>query len=470
MATYFARKAGNINASDVWATTPSGTAGAVTFASGDVLMANSFAITVNVSTDLGAIGEVRTDTQNGATNGGSFILSNDVTLTANSFPGTLNAGAVVFSGAAGTSASIVGNVNGGVTNANGARNVSTGTLNITGNCIGGNGSGGEGVRNISTGTLNITGNCIGDAASGAQNASTGTLNITGNCVANANVGAANNSTGTMLVVGTIEASEFIGGVGGANRGQITLLTGPFLTSPTFGVNPIGCNAWRWASTLNTSTFIEVPTSDLLAKRNLVTADNVTGMPDEADVKDGVVYGPASELTGTFEQTVAPSASDIATAVWGAASRTITGGVVDTLTNAPASVTPSDIWSHSSRTITGGTVDTLTNAPTVPSASAIADEVRVELATELARIDAPISGAGNAPSASTVATAVRTELATELARVDAAVSTRLADADYVAPANSDVAAVKAITDALVVERLNNTATTAIVGNLIAQANS
>jgi hypothetical protein len=65
----------------------------------------------------------------------------------------------------------------------------------------------------------------------------------------------------------------------------------------------------------------VPTSDLLAKRNLVTADNVTGMPDEADVKDGVVYGPASELTGTFEQTVAPSVSDIAAAVW---DRVLTG--------------------------------------------------------------------------------------------------------------------------------------------------
>jgi hypothetical protein len=107
--------------------------------------------------------------------------------------------------------------------------------------------------------------------------------------------------------------------------------------------------------------------------------------------------------------------------------------------------------------------------TPPTAGAIADEVRVELAAELANLDAPVSGA-TAPSASTVATAVRTELATELARVDAAISTRLADADYVAPANSDVTAVKAVTDALNTERLANVATTAIVGNLIAQANS
>lgn len=39
-----------------------------------------------------------------------------------------------------------------------------------------------------------------------------------------------------------------------------------------------------------------------------------------------------------------------------------------------------------------------------------------------------------------------------------------------PSVSDITAVKAVTDALVVERLNNCATTAIVGNLIAQANS
>jgi hypothetical protein len=55
-------------------------------------------------------------------------------------------------------------------------------------------------------------------------------------------------------------------------------------------------------------------------------------------------------------------------------------------------------------------------------------------------------------------------------VDAAVSTRLAGSAYTAPANSDVAAIKVKTDALNTERLANVATTAIVGNLLAQANS
>jgi hypothetical protein len=187
-------------------------------------------------------------------------------------------------------------------------------------------------------------------------------------------------------------------------------------------------------------------------------------------------------------TSAPTAASVATAVWGAATKEITGGTVTTLTNSPDVPTEAEIASQvrtelsvelgridaaiSSRLAPSGTlatVTTLTNAPTVPTAAAIADEVRVELATELARIDAPVSGA-TAPSAATVATAVRTELSTELARVDAAVSTRLAGSAYTAPANSDVAAIKAKTDALNTERLANVATTAIVGNLIAQANS
>jgi hypothetical protein len=157
---------------------------------------------------------------------------------------------------------------------------------------------------------------------------------------------------------------------------------------------------------------------------------------------------------------APSAASVASAVWSASTKEITGGVVDTLTNSPDVPTEAEIASQvrtelsvelgridaaiSSRLAPSGTlatVTTLTNAPTVPSAAAIADEVRVELATELARLDAPVSGA-TAPSAATVASQVRTELTAELAKVSA----------------------------LNTERLANVATTAIVGNLIAQANS
>jgi hypothetical protein len=125
------------------------------------------------------------------------------------------------------------------------------------------------------------------------------------------------------------------------------------------------------------------------------------------------------------------------------------------------------------------VSTLTTGdlPSVPTAEANATAVRTEL-TEISNLDASVSSRlaaadyaapTNAPTAAAVASAVRTEL-TELSNLDASVSSRLAGSAYTAPANSDVAAVKAVTDALVVERLNNCATTAIVGNLLAHANS
>lgn len=368
MANYFARKAGNINDTDVWATTPSGTAAAQTFVSGDVLYANSFAITVNVSTNLGSTGEVRNDNTNSATAGGTFTLSNGVTLTANVIAGSA-AVCVTYAGTTGNSATIVGNVTGGSGSAiHGATNTSSGTLNITGNCTGGttlsgstygvnngstgtvnitgncNGSSGGGsaanggANNASTGTLNITGNCTGGAGNsgniGAQNSSTGILSITGNCTGSSGstaVGAQNVSTGQMSVNGSIYATETAAGVGGGPRGQVTRLTGPFYTTPTFGVNPNTCLAWRWAATLNANTFIEVPTTNLTTTRNLVTPDNATNFPSASDVRSGVTYGISGALTGTCA--VPPAGS-------------VSFGVPVGNTTGTAYVSPADFWGYS----------------------------------------------------------------------------------------------------------------------------
>jgi hypothetical protein len=458
MPTYYARKAGNINAADVWATAPAGTASAVTFAAGDVLMANSFAITVNVSTDLGATGEVRNDTFGGATAGGSFTLSNGVTLTANCISGSTSL--VSFAGTAGNFANIVGNCTG--VNARAAHNSSTGTLNITGTCTGGSAfaglTGSVGAHNGSTGTLNITGTCTGGTgAVGVNNSSTGTLNITGNCIGGSGaVGANNNSTGTMLINGVIQASEFVAGVGGTSAQQVTLLTGPFLISPTFGVNPIACVAWRWASALNNQTYIEVGTQTLLQKRNLVTPDNATNFPAASNVRSGITYGiggvvsgtcvvpdpaqvaagtPVDNTVGTLPfQTAAQIASAVRTELAtelgrldaSISSRLAPSGTLATvtnLTNAPASVTPSDIWSHATRTITGGTVDTLTNAPTVPSAASIRAEIdsnSTQLAAVKAKTDllpASPAATGDIPTAAQNATAVWSKPANELTVAD-----------------------------------------------------
>jgi hypothetical protein len=90
----------------------------------------------------------------------------------------------------------------------------------------------------------------------------------------------------------------------------------------------------------------------------------------------------------------------------------------------------------------------------PTAAQNAAAVRVELATELARIDVTASSRlaasgytapSVAPTAAQNASAVRTELTTELSRIDATTSSRLAASGYTSPDNASIAAIKVKTD-------------------------
>lgn len=681
MANYYARLSGNINAS-IWATTPSGTAAAVTFASGDVLVSNSFAIAINVDTNLGSSGQLRNDTTGGATAGGTFTLAAGLTLTANVVQGNVTGGATVvtYAGATPNSASIVGNASS--VNTSGGQitinHTGTGTLNFTGNITGdahgasvggvlslanasgtinftGNATGGSGIlgyaiQNAAAGTINVVGNCLGGSAAAIGNQSTGTVNITGQAIGSATGGAgagvANISTGTIVVTRAVGNGYGPGSVGlaaavGVANSVLGVVSVEEIEYGTLGMSPTSGAGIRLKKI--TSNVAKFNYCDTAGSKTLVDATQGQ-MPAATDVRNGVSYA-SGALTGTC---AVPDAGSVALGVpvdagFGTAvltpsairaelatelgridasvsSRLSPSGTLATvtnLTNAPASVTPTDIWSHSARTLTSASGPTATeirqemdsnstqlsaiklktdNLPSdpadqslvesaiagiiAPSASTVAAAVRSELSTELARVDAAISsrlassaytaapttaqiatavegsllneadgqavlnaivGAiGNqnlsevslvaavradleraggkidsipttaAPSASTVAGAVRTELgaelgridaavssrlasasytaptaaptaaqnasavrselSTELARVDAAISTRLAGSAYTAPANSDVAAIKAKTDALNTERLANVATTAIVGNLIAQSNS
>jgi len=137
-------------------------------------------------------------------------------------------------------------------------------------------------------------------------------------------------------------------------------------------------------------------------------------------------------------TAAPSASAVAGAVRtelgvelgrldaSVSSRLAPSGTLATvtnLTNAPASVTPSDIWSHASRTLTSA------SGPT--------------------------------------AVEIRQEIDANSTKLDAAVSSRATPANV---PTSDITAIKTRLDSINVDRVNNTATTNIVGTLLAQANS
>jgi hypothetical protein len=515
MPTYFARKAGNINAADVWATTPSGTAAAVTFAAGDVLMANSFAITVNVSIDLGITGQVRNDTFGSAANGGGFTLKPDQTLTAAIFPGTV-ASCLTFADAGSTY--VVGKINANATNVSTSgifNNSSTGTVFVTGSVVGSSGGANAvGITNSAGGVINVTGSVLGGSGTAIRNSAAGTIIVTGPVEAGLGAsgfghGIINAAAGILQIVGSVTASANLPAISSTNASSVVRVSGSFIHAVN-GQVPVAANRIL----LNTTPILSITRYAVNGTGtyfDMFTADNTGFGPATGNVRAGVSYGgglvgtcavpaagsvalgvPVDATTGTAvldpaavasavwgaaTRTITggtvdtltnspdvPTEAEIASAVWGAATRSVTGGTVDTLTNAPTSVTPTDIWTHATRTITGGTVDTLTNAPTVPTAAAIADEVRVELATELGRIDAPVSSA-SAPTASTVATAVRSELATELAHLDADISTRATPADIPA---SDISSIKSTTDALNTDRLAQCSTVATTGSQLAAA--
>ena len=446
MPTYYARKAGNINAADVWATTPSGTAAAVTFASGDVLMANSFAITVNVTTNLGSTGQLRNDTAGGATAGGAFTLSSGVTITANIF-----SGAVSCVGLNGGTFSIYGNINGGTGTTTGgvASTGNSNTLSVFGNVLGGNGNSSAGIICLSS-TLNLTveGNVVGGSGNQASgityvNSGTGNIIVLGNVTGGTFSSAAgittnltsNNVTVTGIVTGGTLSTNFgcsvlgvltinglaVGGVAGPGVVPGTAVTATRAVGNGFGLGSVGLAAAPGISHSGTAV-VEVseleyglrgmpPVVGIVrlkklssntvifnwvdsgAAKNLVDATQGQ-MPAATDVRSGVSYA-SGALSGSC---AVPAAGSVSLGV------PVGAGFGTSV------LTPESVWGHASRTITGGTVTTLTNAPNVPTPSAIADEVWNRQASAITTTNS------------------------------------------------------------IGERVKNTATTAIVGNLLAQANS
>jgi hypothetical protein len=378
MANYFARKAGNINATDVWATTPAGSAADVfsTFTSSDVLHSNNFAITVNVST---TVGEVRNDNANSATAGGNFTLNNGVTLTANVFAGSTstacvqmassNSATVVGNATAATGSAIstsstgtltvTGNITGGSSSNAGLVNGGTGTASITGNSTGGTASFATGVTNSSSGTTNITGNVLaGSAASsfGARNTAGGTFNITGSATATASAaGASNESTGLMTMIRAVGNSYGIGAAGGtvlaAGVNSANVASDTRAEELEYGPNggPPTTGAVRIVSGTNNKCLVTLTTS---AQKTLADPSDGTGQANEADVRSGTSYALGNK-TGTCS---VPAAGSVAL------------GVAVDATTGTAVLTPAAVWDAltSGMTTSGSIGARLKNAATLDS--------------------------------------------------------------------------------------------------------
>jgi hypothetical protein len=382
MANYFARTSGNINAANVWATTPTGTAADVfgSFTSSDVLHSNSFTVTVNVNA---TVGEVRNDNANSATAGGFFDLLNGVTLTANAFAGSAGVQCVRFNLLVGNSATFVGSATGGSANgSHGANNASTGTLTITGNVTAG--SVGDGARNTSTGTLTITGNATGGSqnnACGVSNQSAGTLTITGNVTggsAGGADGARNVSTGTLTIVGSAFASN---NAIGANNQSTGILAVKRAVGNDWGIGATGMVsvAGVVSAAIGSQTRVEefefgalgqAPVTGAVScpdqttnvcivhrlsstKKTLIDAASVSGaLPAAGDVRFGTTFNQGN-TTGTLR---VPAAGSVAL------------GVLVDNTSGTAVLTPAAVWDAltSGMTTSGSIGARLKNAATLDS--------------------------------------------------------------------------------------------------------
>jgi hypothetical protein len=462
MANRFAVASGNFNDTATWSTTAAGSPGASVPVAGDNAIANNrnVTITANATCD-----NVRNDNLSGATAGGSFTLSSGVTLAANVIQGSVSGSCVWFISTSPSTAAIVGSITGGAgTTTIAVTNNSTGTLTVTGN------STGRAFSNASTGTLNIVGNCSATGSGGSAplvTNATGVINITGNCVGGSGGAShcvSNTGNGAVNITGGVTGGS-VGsafGVNNTSTGQVTIIGDVTATSVNAVVSTSATVRISGSFTYAIDGLVPVSAPRIILNAtptaaktryalngsgtfvDMFTADNSLGQANPTDVRSGVSYA-SGTLTGTC---VVPAAGSVAL---GVPVGNTTGTAILTQAAVQSALTAQGLTTAragnldnldatvSSRLAPSGTlavVTTLTNAPTVPTASAIASQVR-------------------------------SELSVELGRVDAAISTRATPANIPA---ADITAIKAKTDALNTTRLAQVSTTEIVGNLLAQANS
>lgn len=359
--------------------------------------------------------------------------SGTLTITGNiTGGGSSSTGLAVTNTSSGT-INVTGNVLGAIAHA--LNNASTGTISVTGNVTAG--ASAAGANNASTGAFTI----IGDIT--ATNGAAGFVSANASATNRLSCSFINSANGTAAVYATryflnsqplnARTRYALNGIGtyvdmftaDNNLGQANptdvrsgvsyasgTLTGS-LTVPARGSVALSVNygpSMPFTATRSGTT----ATATLAYSYPLVVGDQITVTGASNSEWNGT-YTIASVVSGTSVTFTVPDTHSV-TAGTGALMQTTGTAVLD-----PAAVA-SAVWGAASRTITGGLVDTattLTNSPDVPTESEIAAAVRTELDSN----------------------------STKLANLDASVSSRLASASYTAPANSDITAIKSKTDNL-----------------------
>jgi hypothetical protein len=219
--------------------------------------------------------------------------------------------------------SLIGNYSGSAIsgNSNALLVNGVGTLNLTGNTIGGSSQsfGGTGYSINVTGaaTVNITGNITGGGGSAnslgliLSNAAAN-VTVTGNLLGGSAAVAFINNGGTFTHTGICQSSANSPAVGLGVVSQITRLSGPFLVGPSNNVTPVVAISIRRAPSL-IPTYWQIPQADGSTMTELSSGDRPGGgnYPVASNVVSPTVYGRDNEFTGTAAM---PSPSSVAQGV------------------------------------------------------------------------------------------------------------------------------------------------------------
>lgn len=277
--------------------------------SSDNVYANGFTIAIDQNI---TVNKISTAASSPAIAGGGFTLASNInrTLTCNIEAGTTIC--LTINEGTGT-IDIIGNINGGTsTNASGVYLNATNTTNnhkrpsIYGNLLGGTATGTHALSGRSDRGFDPTiyGNVFAGTAGGGISFSTtqiSNVTIYGNITANGAVGSS--SGGNLYLYGTSTAS---------NNNYGSLATLAYIS----GIIYNSAGYWGVYSSrifVSVNQAIEMRLNEQTTGNNvfLYSANSFVGIPSSSDVRNGIVYGPSNDLTGTLN---VPSASSVAVGV------------------------------------------------------------------------------------------------------------------------------------------------------------
>jgi hypothetical protein len=350
------------------------------------------------------VGDVVGFLQNSAFHSIANNSSGTVNVTGNVTGSSVSSGVnTAIANIAGGIVNVTGNVTG--TGAVAIRNSNVGTIIVTGNVEGGTTS--AGILNSSSGIIQVVGSFIASSASSAISSPNAFVRASGSFIYAANGRAPVSASGLLLwstpsnsmtryalnglgsfvdmftadnALGQANPSDVRSGVSYASGSLTGTLTVPVRGTISYGVTygP----AMPFTATRSGTT----ATATLAYSHPYQVGDTFTVSGAFYSDWNGD-YTVASVVSGT---SITFSVPDTLPASTGAGAVLQTKGTAVLTAAAVATLTAAAVWSHASRTITGGLVDTattLTNTPNVPTTSQIASQVRTELTAELSKVSA-----------------------------------------------------------------------------------